>query len=236
MSDKEVTQEEPVEEAAPTRALMFVLEDLAFDVHEIMFSTLKKLLKDREIELTQALFSAHFVSGRIEKNVPHLLRAVGRERLSEEKLIAEINEAVPAAILAETAQPGLKTMVNKLRNADVAVGAISMLSDEQAAAIIEKAGLEELIDGVVCCGHSGPALPAAESWWRLVRTLSIKPVRSVTVSSTAAAMRASLKTGARAFVLESKYTECQDFGGADAVASSLKGLQSSVKDWLDAAG
>ncbi|MBL7114510.1 MAG: HAD family phosphatase [Kiritimatiellae bacterium] len=236
MSDKEAPQEEAVEEALPTRALMFVLEDLAFDVHEIMYSTLKKLLKNREIDLTQALFSAHFVSGRIDRKLPHFLRAVGRERLSEEKLIAEINEAISAAILSEDVQTGLKPLLKKFRGDDVAIGVISLLNDEQAEAVIEKAGLEELIDGVICCGHSGLALPAAEAWWRLVRTLSVKPVRSVAVSSTSAAMRASLKTGSRAFVLESTYTECQDFGGADAVISSLKDLQGVLKEWLDAAG
>jgi len=221
MAEEDAPKE--VEETAPRCAVLFELENVAGDGRRIVFDVLKSVLADKGVKLTPLVFSKECLQPSVSSFLPGLLQSVGKTRLSEQKLLAEITEGIKLSFAGGSTKlsPGAAKLMAAASEHGIARGAVSRLDEDVAAQLMERLGLAEGGVGLCCGSDDEDESITPEVWEKLARSLSVKPALCVAVVTSADACRSALAAGMRCVVVPDMFTAFQDFGGADEVADTL---------------
>lgn len=212
-----------------SRGLVLELECLALPGRRFMYESLSRILKEKDLALTPALYARFLAASSWEKGLEALLAALGKKKLSAEKLAAELAEQFTRSAQKSRLplDAALADLLADAAKADMALGAITFLPDAVAQDLLERFGLKNLILQVMALRSR----PLIEAWLKLAQAMKLPPYRCVALCTDAASCRAALAAGMRCAVIPDEYNVHQDFGGADVVASGLKEIR--VKELLD---
>ena len=211
--------------------IVLELERLAFPGRRFMYEAMERVLKDKDITLTPVLFSRFGLCPALNKSLEGLLAAVGKKKLSADKLAAEIQEQYLRSVKKSTVHldPVIATLLADVAKAKVRAGAISFLPADVAQELVDRFGLKDAITlHVMAANAKGYLTP--DGWLKLAKAMSLLPHRCVALATSAVAFKSALVAGMRCVVVPDVYTCHQDFGGADLVVEDCKELH--AKDLL----
>jgi beta-phosphoglucomutase-like phosphatase (HAD superfamily) len=221
---------------ALAKALFYELEYVGADGQGRFFDSAKKVLKERDVALTRDLFSAYLLEGTFGQTVPSLLKILGRERLSADKLAAELREAAVKALAGVEYDAVWVKALKNMASRGVKCGAVSLLPAEKTEEMIREGGLAEIVGMLECAAEGAPLTPAAGSLVKLGRRAATIPSRCIAVVATSAARLAALTAGQRCVCLAGPFSGGHDFTGADKVVDDVKNLPQAVLEVLDSMG
>jgi beta-phosphoglucomutase-like phosphatase (HAD superfamily) len=233
MAKKKDTGAEPAKQTGPSRAVLFELEYVAVRGRPIVFSALKAALAERDIELTPTLFSQVCLDGCIKRCLSQLLEIVKKKRFSEEKLLEDIRGGVRKRLIEENPKndPAFVLVLEGAAKRGARLGAMCGFDAETAKEMLAKTGLEAKGVALVSCTDESRAFPSADGWLRLAKDLSVYPSMCIALGTSGVACKSSLAAGMRCVALPDKFTEFQDFGGADFVIDDF--TEAAAKDLLE---
>ena len=223
MSEAETVETtEAVEKSMAREVLFFELETFAASGRGAMFDVLKKVMKSKDMDVTQALFAKCGLTSRPAAAIQAMIDDSGRNLTTGDQLAdqaetalkkffvneAELNAALPALIKAAQAQ-------------GIEVVALSPWNEEQAAALMKKLGLDELGVELVALDCKEAIFPRADHWLRLLKQREQDAIPVIALVSSAAACRGALTAGATCIAIPDEYTSFEDFSGAKLILESL---------------
>lgn len=206
------------------RGILLELDNIATNGREVFFNALKKILEDKEIELTPVLFSKHCLQLPVRLFVPALLNMVGRSRLSPDKLTVEICTGIRSAFLGGSLKlrPGAEKLLKLAAARGEKVGMVSGFDAETARQLAVNLGLGDLGANLYPCYFEEKGCPGADAWLMLARNMNVVPAQSVVLASGGPSSKAALSAGMRCIVFPDKFTAFHDFSGVDFVFDELK--------------
>ena len=154
--------------------------------------------------------------------MPNLLDACGKASDGAAKIASEVNSKIANALFGATPDAALKEVLKSVLADGVRLGAVSSMEPDAAKKLIEKLGLSET-DVVL---HSGNGYVEAsgispEAWHHRARSIKISPRACVVIGSHADLCLSAVAAQMQCVVVTDKYTNFQDFGGADYVMDTL---------------
>jgi len=214
--------EQKVEFRRPV-AFLFELENSAVDGRKMLFDVCKQLLGERDAELTPELFVRYCTIPSPARFVPALLDAMGKKRLSAEKLAAEITEALHSALLGDRvrAMPSFTKLMQKMQDKNVLLGSLTALPRDTAEALLKKLGLEKFNVKIHCSAPDAGAFPTADGWLKLAKVVSVPPVGCAALATSGVSCAAAVSAGMHCVALPDEFTSYQAFSGADLLVDKL---------------
>jgi len=217
----EVTLESGGKES-PKRGLLFELEYFSVPGWQMMFDAIRGVLAKKHVELTQVAFSRYCLLARMHNALPRLLKALGGSKLQSAKALADIEKTYLSSFAAiGRGDDAAIALLKKARKGGVALGAVTDLGVETSEALLTALGFEEGEIGLVRCVPEENRFPSANDWLRLAKSISVKPSLCTVVSTGSNAAKSALAACMRCFVFSNKFTEWEDFSGADCVVDQL---------------
>jgi putative hydrolase of the HAD superfamily len=205
------------------RGILLELDNIAVNGRELYFNALKKILAEKDIELTPVLFSKHCLQLPVRQYIQNLLNVVGKSRLSPEKLTVEIYTGIKSAFSDDSLKllPGVQKLLKLAAGKGDKIGMVSGFDADTARKLVARVGLGDLGPNLYPCYFEEKGCPGADAWLMLARNMNIVPAQSVAIASGGASCRAALSAGMRCVVVPDKFTAFHDFSGADFVFDSL---------------
>ena len=93
-NSKKLVEEVETNGECQKKALLFELDNVALDGRELVYDVLSGILEEKDVKFSFSLFCQHCLYPPVKNYIPTLLSKSGRTRLSDDKLTAEVNEAV----------------------------------------------------------------------------------------------------------------------------------------------
>ncbi|MDD4870838.1 MAG: HAD hydrolase-like protein [Kiritimatiellae bacterium] len=216
---KEVAEVNTEQKSMPDRAVLFELENFAVKGRQIVSDLLKKILSEKDIELTLNMFSRYCSHPSVKHFLPMMLKMEGKAKVSEAKLMSEITEAITRAFTDSSLklESGVPRLLKAMEEERVVVATLSSLDDETARQLSAKLGLIDRGITLLSYASQEKNFPSADAWLKLAKKISIIPACCVVIATSSVSCKAALSAGMRCVVVPDKFTAFQDFGGADNV-------------------
>ncbi len=205
--------------------LVFELEKLAIPGQRLLFEACQKVLKDKQVSLNPVLWSRFGLVNSLAQGLARLLATLDKQSLSADKLA----HAIQDVFLREITRPAVKlnatldSLLTEAAKLNFKIGALSLLPDEQAKALLAHLGLQETAPMCVMQKTTGNT-PTPDCWLMTCKAIGIPARHCVAVVESAVACNSALEAGLRCVVVPDEFTSYQDFGGADQVVENLKDL------------
>ena len=208
-------------------AVVFELEYVGASGRQVVFDTLHGVLGKKGIEMTLAQFVRLGGSDRHPGDYVALLsRSLGKERLADEKTLAEVKEAVVAGFAGSSlkAAPGLKKLIAAAVECGMAVGCVSTLERDAMQALAVTLGLGE--SNVALFSNAGGklAVPGVDAWLKIARLTGAPATRCLALTSSSVSCRSALRAHMHCVAVPDRFTECSDYSGADFFVQTLEDL------------
>lgn len=223
MSEAETVETtEAVKKNTAREVLFFELETFAASGRQAMFDVLKKVMKSKDMDVTQALFAKCGLTSRPAAAIQAMIDDSGRNLTTGDQLAEQAENALKKFFADEaelnTALPALIKAAQKM---DIEVVALSPWNEEQASALMKKLGLDELGVELVALDCKEAVFPRADHWLRLLKQREQDTIPVIALVSSAAACRGALTAGATCVAVPDSYTSFEDFSGAKIILDSL---------------
>jgi beta-phosphoglucomutase-like phosphatase (HAD superfamily) len=204
-------------------AILLELENVTVGGRQIAFDVMKKIMADKGVKLTPFHFSRYCMTSSLKKGIGEMLEALGKGRLSEEKMASDVAEEIKSLLMkgSLTLAPGVKKLVKRAAEEGVAIGVLSCYDRETAQQLVKKLELDKGISAVFAQACEERSYPSTDSWLRLAKTMSMSPGVCVVIATCSMSSKAAVSSGMRCVVIPDKFTAFQDFGGADYVSDEL---------------
>ena len=228
-AEKKTTQEasaQPSGAANPPYAVLFELDYAAINGRAIRFQVLKSLMAQNGVEIDQGVFSRCCLHASPLHNIERLLENSKAKKLDAAKLAEEFKKNLADALLSRDTvlAPGMLKMLEAARDRGVAIGALSVQSQETADRMAENLGLNALGVRLLVYGDAEKDFPRADAWLKAAKALAKAPRRCMAISSSMPSCKAALSADMYCIVAPDAFTASQDFSGANVVADSLADL------------
>lgn len=220
---KQVRSESVVEEQCNNKALLFELDNVAVEGRELIYDVLSGILEEKGVAFSFAMFCQFCLYPPVKNFIPTILAKSGRARMSEEKLTAEVNEAVNAMFVDGNIKlnAGMGDVLNAAIASGASLGAFSSFDQATSMKIMDKLGLVEKGATVLANPSEDKSMPSTDAWLKLAKGMKTPASCCLVIASSSRACKAALSAGMRCVVLADKFTSFQDFSGADRVLDSL---------------
>lgn len=204
-------------------ALLFELEHSAIAGRAALFDVCKRLLTEREVEFSEALFVRYFQKMSIEKCVGELLEAVGKKRLSAAKLAGEITDEVKISLADKRIKmsSGFSKLIEQAKAQNAVFGALTALPKEAAEALAQRLGLDVVLTKINYASSEADCFTTADAWLKLAKAVAVPPQGCIVLTTDNASCKAALSGGMRPVAAPDEFTGYQDFGGADLLVEKL---------------
>ncbi len=207
------------------RAVFFEIENLAVNARQMIYDVIVSVLGDKGVELDRITFARHCSDGDIPGLVSRLLEKQKKTRLSEDKLLEDIEQGIKLSLADSGVKmsKGLSELIEKAQDNDIVLGGVAVYGHEVAAKLVENLGLQDIDLAIV---EQGPVLrsaPMTDSWEKLAEKCGVEPPLCVAVTTGVKGHRSSLAAGMRSVVVYDDFTSYQDFSGADLATDKLDG-------------
>ena len=217
VNQKETVQNETDQKQA-TMGIVFKLEGVAFHGRRMMYEAIQQVLKEKKIELSPILFSRYCSQHPLDQGLAMLLKAVGKQKMSSEKLVAAANERFSHSLTDQSLEldKNVENLISEAEKENTVVGAVSALPEECASKLMSRFGLSEFVK-LELFENTSHIFPTKNCWLHLAKTLGASPHQCVALVTSALSCQSALAAGMRCAVMPDEFTAFQDFGGADLV-------------------
>ncbi len=214
--------EEADTQAEPKRGIVFELENLAFSGREAVYAALQSELKKKGVELSQFAYSRHCLTASLSRSIAALLGGSGEKKLQSASVKDHAISASRKA-LASLSEPNadVVALLKKAQKEGIVLGAVSQLEESAARSLVSALGLDDDGCRIVSCSAEECHCPSANDLLRLAREMGVRPSLCTVLASGAMSTRSALSSCMRCFVVPDRFTECEDFSGADEIADAL---------------
>lgn len=230
---KAKTETKPAAEKTKAReVLFFELEYVAVNGRQLMFDTLKQVMKSKDIDVTPALFARCGLAPRPGKAIQAMIESSGRNLTTGDQL-SEQAESLLAKAFAEKAvlAKELPSIIKAAQECNIQVVALSAWPEAVAGALMKTTGLDALGVDLVAMDSTDPIFPRADHWLRILKQRGQENIPLIAIVASRAACKGALTAGATAIALPDAYTAFEDFTGAKVVLETLGDL--SAKELLE---
>ncbi len=202
------------------RAILFELDSVPINGHEIVYKAVEKEMKSRDIDFSPKMFMRYCLNLSVKKYVPIVLEAMDKKRISEEKLTADIEESVKKAFLEGKFEinSGFGKLLERAASEHIEIGAVSALDPATSIRLAEKLKIPLNDKNMTSCSQRGSGAPSAEAWIRLAKTMNVESSKCMAVVASGLWCKSAHSSGVHCIVvMPDKFTSFQDFSGADYV-------------------
>jgi beta-phosphoglucomutase-like phosphatase (HAD superfamily) len=214
------------EDQKPPIAIVLELEFMLFRGQQLMYEAFCGVLKNHQITLDQTAFSRYGLHRTTEKCLQGLLLALGKKGLAVESIADKIKQQFESSLNASTTLPApeLIALLKKAVEKNIKIGLLSFLSQENADRLMTRLSLNQ-----TACLHvmkkKADDLPTPDSWLSLLKAMAVVPRCAIALVDSALACKSALTVGMRCCVAPDRFTDWQDFAGADLVAENISDLK-----------
>lgn len=203
-------------------AILFELENTAFDGRSVVFGAIEKILKAKDVKVLPHVYSRFGLNTSLSQFVTTVLDGE-KKKLAVDKLVAEIREGIKAEMLSSSVKTkgGIQKLIQQAAASDVALGVWSSFDEQTAKALLAKAGINEQEVALLCCRNEERPHISADAWLKLAKNMGVPAGACLTIATCKKSCKASLSAGMRCVVVPDKFTSFQDFGGVDMVADKF---------------
>jgi len=207
----------------PKKALLFELDNVALKGRELLYDVLSGILEEKGVDFSFGHFCKYCLHPPAKNYIPTLLHKSGKTRLSEEKLVGEVTEAVKLMFFDGNMKmnEGMMDLIDRAIADGAAIGVLSVFDEATTGRISEKLGLSGKGTVTLSNGTEDKHVPSSDAWLKLAKGMKIPASCCVVIASSAKACKAALSAGMRCVALPDKFTAFQDFSGVDFVLPSL---------------
>lgn len=211
-------------------AVVFELEYVGTTGRQVVFDALRGVLDKKGIELTPAQFARLGPDRQPGDFVSALLRSMGRERLLDEKVLAEVNEAVAAGFSKPSLKvaPGLKKLLAAAAEQGMTVGCVSILDRGPMQELATALGFAESNVALFSNFSGKMAVPGVDAWLKIAKLAAAPATRCLAVASSNVSCRSSLRAHMHCVSVPDRFTESSDFGGTDFFVQTLEDLDTAA--------
>ena len=203
--------------------LLVELEGVAFNSRRVAYDVLASIFADRDARLTTTLFAKHCVDTHPAAFAAPLLKSLKKERMSADKLIADLNEGVRLSLLDAGLQPapGFRDLLEAARKQGLSIGVVSNLDDDTAHTLCEKAGLDPALTPLAANATPWEIAAPANPWRLLTRRLECETGACMALTTSHGACMAAIASTLWCGVLTDEFVAFHDFTGADLILDTL---------------
>ncbi len=230
---KAKTETKPIVEKPKAReVLFFELEYVAVNGRQLMFDTLKQVMKSKDIDVTPALFARCGLTPRPGKAIQAMIEASGRNLTTGDQLTEQAENLMVKAFAEKAVlNKDLPALIKAAQERNIQVVALSAWPESAAKELMKKTGLDELGVDLVAMDSVDPIFPRADHWLRVLKQRGQETIPLISIVASRAACKGALTAGATCIALPDAYTAFEDFTGAKAVLDTLGDM--SAKAMLD---
>lgn len=230
---KAKAETKPVAEKTTAReVLFFELEYVAVNGRQLMFDTLKQVMKSKDIEVTPALFARCGISPRPGKAIQAMIEASGRNLTTGDQLTEQAENLLVKAFAEKAVlNKDIPALIKAAQGHNIQVVALSAWPEASAKALMKKTGLDGMGVDLVAMDSVDPIFPRADHWLRILKQRGQENIPLIAIVGSRAACKGALTAGATAIALPDAYTAFEDFTGAKAVLDTLGDM--SAKELLN---
>ena len=215
--------------------LIFEMETVALGARRIRFEVLSRILGEQGLTLSEAEFS-RFCLSCPKSYMPTLLERKGYTAAGPEQVTERLRGETLSRLMQKDCQmdAGLKAWLDAAAARGTAIVAASCLAADEAEAVAERLGFAQW--HVVVCPGAGmeKGWDTPEGWQHAAQLTGRHAANALVVTTGAEFTRAALAAGCHVAAVPDEFTDFEDFGGADFVASSLSELKAN--DCFEQAG
>jgi len=206
-----------------TVALLFEFENITVNGRKIVYDVCKRLLSEKEIDLTPSLFVRYCLRPSADIFLPELLDVVGKKRLSPSKLAAEIDAEIKKALADNHLKisGGFAKLLEKARRENATIGALTALSQDVTQGLVKKLGLDGTSLHLYYAAAGVVNFPTADAWLKLAKMVGVAPQGCTALATSSESCKAALSGGMSLVALPDDLTSSQDFGGVDLLIDKL---------------
>ena len=203
-----------------TPALLFEFDHLVAGVREATFEILTRMFEGTD-------FSALHIS-RFGLNVPpqkmieNLQDALNHKKGPAKKLAEELISGIQMHLETEVIQvsDALRDVIVQAREREMPVYALTALPEDARDALGDRLDLPGLGIEYVPFGVGLEPYPRADAWLKVSKDHDIIGPQSIALTTSHAALKSVLTAGIHCVAIPDRFTEFQDFGGAQAVVDT----------------
>jgi HAD superfamily hydrolase (TIGR01509 family) len=118
--------------------------------------------------------------------------------------------------------PGVIAILEQLKNAGIPLAVVSSSSHEWVDGRLEKLGLRDYFDTVVCRGDAPRIKPAPDLWLEAIRRLGISAGDALAIEDSLNGVKSARAAGLAVWAVPNRTTACLDFSLATRVCASLE--------------
>lgn len=208
--------------------LVFEMETVALGARRIRYEVLSRILGEQGLTLSEAEFS-RFCLGCPKAYMPTLLERKGYTAAGPEQVTERLRGETLSRLMQKDCQmdAGLKAWLDAASARGTAIVAASCLAADEAEAVAERLGFGQW-HVAVCSGvglEKGWDTP--EGWQHAAQLTGRHAANALAVTTGAAFARAALAAGCHVTAVPDEFTDFEDFGGVDFLASSLSELKAN---------
>jgi len=203
-----------------TSAFLFEFDHLVAKVREATYEALQRIFDDQD--LTPLHLSRFGLTQTPAKLIETLQSELGVKKGTPKKLGDEIINAVQSYV--ESAEvwisDELRNVIVQAREREMPVYALTALPPAARDALGDRLDLSGLGIEYIAFGTGLEPYPRADAWLKASKDNDIIGPSSMAITTSMAAVKSALTAGVHCVVVPDRFTEFQDFGGAQAVVDS----------------
>jgi beta-phosphoglucomutase-like phosphatase (HAD superfamily) len=232
MSKAKVETKPATEKIKAREVLFFELEYVAVNGRQIMFDTLKQVMKSKDIEVTPALFARCGLTPRPGKAIQAMIELSGRNLTTGDQLAEQAESLLLKAFVENSVfNKDLPALIKAAQSQNIEVVALSAWPEAAAKELMKKTGLDSLGVDLVAMDSLDPIFPRADHWLRILKLRGQENIPLIAIVASRSACKGALTAGATAIALPDAYTAYEDFTGAKITLDTLGDL--SAKELLE---
>lgn len=220
--DQTVETDAPTEKNTAREVLFFELETMGVDGRKTMFNVVQKVMKSKDMDVTPMLFSKCGITARPGAAIQALIDDSGRNLTTGDQL-AEQAETAMKKFFADEAElnPALPPLIRAAQEKNIQVVALSPWGDEQASALMNKLGLDEMGVELETVDCKDAVFPRADHWLRILKQRDQDLIPVIALVTSVGVCRGAMTAGATVVAVPDDYTSYEDFSGAKMILDSL---------------
>ena len=215
--------------------LIFEMETVALGARRIRYEVLSRIFGEQGLSLSGAEFS-RFCLGCPKEYMPTLLERKGYTAAGPEQVTERLRGETLSRLMQKDCQmdAGLKAWLDAVSERGMAIVAASCLPMDAAEGVAERLGFGQW--HVQICSGAGmeKGWDTPEGWQHAAQSTGRHASSALAVTTGAAFARAALAAGCHVVAVPDEFTDFEDFGGVDFLASSLAELKAN--DCFEQAG